>query len=216
MGSKTNNIITKTFSYPIPDDYLYQTNDENKVGTYTYTGPDKVWVFVDNATGKLVSGLCYTEHDDGEDVPTPAGQTKVCLTSENDPELLSIVWLGDNDYSALPQKEETLPDGSVYARTDPTPPDHTYEIMDCVYDFDSKSWVKPFPWKQPHMDWETLKTARVGLLAESDTILATKLLTTEQKAALEEYRQKLRDLPTTFAGIDPWKVPFPALPDGVI
>lgn len=212
---KENTIITKTFSYPLPDDYLYQTNAENKVGTYTYTGPDKLWVYVDNDTGKLHSGICYTDNDDGEGVPTPIGQTKVLVTAEDDPEILSMVWLGDNDYSSLPTVAQELPDGSVYSRPDPTPPDHTYELMDCVYDIENKQWVKPFPWKKPHMDWDTLKDARTSLLAESDKIIATKILTEDQAAALEEYRQKLRDLPTTFAGIDPWKVPFPALPDGV-
>lgn len=212
---RENTIITKTFSYPIPDDYLYQTNTENKTGSYTYTGPDKLWVFVNNDTGKLYSGICYTEKDDGEDVPNGIGQTKVLVTAEADPEILSMIWLGDNDYSALPTKAEELPDGSVYSRVDPTPPDHTYELMDCVYNLESQTWIKPFPWKKPHMDWDTLKAARINLLAESDKIIATKILTEEQAASLEVYRQKLRDLPTTFDGIDPWKVPFPTLPDGV-
>ena len=89
------------------------------------------------------------------------------------------------------------------------------ELMDCVYNLVSKSWNKPFPWKQPHMDWDQLKAARLGLLSESDQILTTKQLTDEQKAAMEVYRQKLRDFPDTFAGIDPWKVSFPEIPDGV-
>lgn len=212
---RENTIITKTFSYPIPDDYLHLTSVENKVGSYTYTGPDKLWVFVDNETGKLHSGICYTDKDDGEDVPSGPGLTKVCVTAENDPEILSMIWLGDNDYTALPTLAEQLPNGGVYSRVDPTPPDHTYELMDCVYNLENQTWVKPFPWKTPHMDWETLRNARTNLLAESDKIIATKILTQEQTAALEEYRQKLRELPTTFDGVDPWKVPFPELPDGV-
>lgn len=214
MERKTNNIISKTFSYPVPDDYLHQTSAQNKTGTFTYNGPDKVWVFVDNETGKLKSGLHYTERDDGADLPTPVGMTKVCLTAENDPELLSIVWLGDNDYSTLPQKVENLPDGSTYSRPDPTPPDHTYELMECEYDFATQTWKKPFPWKKPHMTWEELRRARVGLLAMSDEILATKLLSDETKAEMQVFRQTLRDLPATFDGIDPWKVPFPELPNG--
>lgn len=215
MGSKINNIVTTTFSYPVPDDYLHQTNSQNKTGTYSYTGPDKLWVFVDNTTGKLPSGICYTERDDGEDIPTPEGWTKVCVDSETEPALLSMIWNGDNDYSALPTKTENLPDGHSYTRPDPTPPDHTYELMDCVYNVVTKSWNKPFPWKQSHMDWDQLKAARVALLNESDQILTTKQLTDEQKAAMEVYRQKLRDFPVTFAGIDPWKVSFPEIPDGV-
>lgn len=112
------------------------------------------------------------------------------------------------------KKVENLPDGSVYARPDPTPPDHTYELMECEYDFSTQSWKKPFPWKKPHMDWDQLRTARVGLLAHTDEILATRLLSDETKAELEVFRQTLRDLPATFDGIDPWKVPFPEFPAG--
>ncbi len=215
MGSKINNIITKTFSYPLPDDYLYLTNSQNKTGSYTYTGPDKVWVFINNETKKLDSGLHYTERDDGEDIPTPAGYTKVCVDANTDPEILSILWQGDNDYSRLPTKVENLPDGSTYTRPDPTPPDHTFELMDCEYDLEAKAWKKPLPWKKPHMDWDGIRKGREGLLRESDLILSTKVLTDEQKAQLEEYRQKLRDIPSLFEGIDPWKVPFPDMPEGL-
>ena len=86
--------------------------------------------------------------------------------------------------------------------------------MECEYDLVAKAWKKPFPWKKPHMTWDELRAARVGLLGHTDEVLATKLLSDADKAELQEYRQKLRDLPATFDGIDPWKVPFPELPNG--
>ena len=61
------------------------------------------------------------------------------------------------------------------------------------------------------MDWETLKSVRDGMLLASDKKIVVSTDDTE-KAAWETYRQKLRDLPRIFAGIDPWKVPFPAEP----
>jgi len=60
------------------------------------------------------------------------------------------------------------------------------------------------------MDWEMLKKVRESGLAASDRQL--RLATPEQIPAWEEYRQKLRDLPATFAGVDPWKVIFPEEP----
>jgi len=46
MGERNNNIISKTFNYDLPDDYLNQTNNNNLIGSFTYSGPDKLWVFV--------------------------------------------------------------------------------------------------------------------------------------------------------------------------
>jgi len=44
------------------------------------------------------------------------------------------------------------------------------------------------------MTWDELRAARVGLLGHTDEVLATKLLSDADKAELQEYRQKLRDL----------------------
>ena len=51
------NKITKTFTYDCPDDYLYDTNALGKTGEWTYTGPDKIWVLVDNTTNKFAGGV---------------------------------------------------------------------------------------------------------------------------------------------------------------
>jgi len=208
-----NTIIEHTFTYPVPDEYLHQTSNSNKTNTWTYRGPDKLWIWVNNNTGKPVSSFHVTERENGQDHPTPEGQTKVLIDPRKDPEIASIVW-NRIDYGTLEQVEEELPDGSIYAVPSPLPPDHTYEFMDCVYNISTQSWNKPLPWKKPHMTWDELKGARAGMLKASDSML-TGYLTDEQRAEWEEYRQKLRDLPTTFAGIDPWKVPFPRDPNSL-
>ena len=115
-------------------------------------------------------------------------------------------------YGDLPHTVENLPDGVTYGHPDPIPPDHTYELTDIQYNVETQQWVKPFPWKKPHVDWEELKQARNDMLKASDTklVMAT---SDEERAAWEVYRQKLRDLTTTFDGVDPWKVMFPQAPD---
>lgn len=210
--AKTNNIIKKTFTYDIPDDYLYQTNTKGLTGTYTYEGPDKLWIFVDKETNKIFGSLIYTDAEDGDSVPTPEAAYKVCVDANVDPELVSMLF-NVVDYSTLPTVAEDLPDGSQYVRPISPPPDHTYELNDCVYDPVAKAWVKPLPWKQPHMTWDELKQARNMMLLGTDKVLVQNLLTDEQKIEFEAYRQLLRDLPVTFAGIDPWKVPFPDEPN---
>lgn len=211
-----NTIVSKTFTYDLPDDYLSQTSELGLTGTFTYEGPDKVWIFVDDTTGHPASGLYYTEDINGADVPTPTDQIKVLVTADREPEIISLI-TGNMDYSGLPQKDEALPDGSVYSRCDPTPPDHTYEFEELQYDVTADPngghWIKPLPWKKPFTDWDQLKAARNGLLAMSDDFLAnTPTLTDAKRAEWETYRQALRDLPVTFDGIEAHKVPFPAEP----
>ena len=60
------------------------------------------------------------------------------------------------------------------------------------------------------MDWDELKRVRNEMLKATDQ--KVKAATDEEKPEWETYRQKLRDLTKTFAGIDPWKVPFPPEP----
>lgn len=206
-----NKIITKTFTYNLPDDYLHQTSNLKKTGTWTYTGPDKLWIFADSDTGKIRGGFHYTEKDNGADVPTPEGQIKILVDVEKDPIIASMIH-NEVDYGKLPQHEEPLPNGLVYARPDPTPPDHTYELTEIVYDVKTQSFVQPFPWKKPHITWDELKQARDSILSSSDINVYMAQSNPELKAEWEEYRQTMRDLPTTFAGIDPWKVPFPPQP----
>jgi hypothetical protein len=211
MGIRQNTIITKTCTYDLPDDYLYQTNTLGLTGSYEYEGPDKLWIFVNEETGMPINGQVYTERDDGDEVPAPQGTIKVFVDANVETVLASMIWR-HKDYSYLPTITEQLPDNTSYTRPEVQPPDHTYEFMECVYNVATNEWVKPFPWKKPHMTWEGIRQGRLSLLAASDRVLATTLLTTSEAAEYEVYRQKLRDLPAVFEGVDPWKIIFPEPP----
>lgn len=202
--------ITKTFTFDLPDDYLYQTNNLKKTGEWTYTGPDKMWIFVDNTTKKIISRFHYTELDNGADVPTPIGQTKVLVDANVNPLLASMIH-NEIDYGTLPQLVEELPDGNTYGRPDPQSPDHTYELTDIIYDEETGEFVKPYGWKQPHVTWDELKKWRNQQLALSDAKIRT--CRPDDIPAWEEFRQKLRDLPALMGNVDPWKVIFPKAPD---
>lgn len=201
--------IEKTFTYNIADAYLYQTRKLKKTAKWTYKGPDKIWVFVNNTTGKILGKIHYTEQDNGADIPTPEGETKVFIDANTNP-LLASLFADETDHGTLPQTIEELPEGYTYGHTDPIPPDHTYEVMDLVYNFTKQEFTTPYPWKQPHMNWEMFVQARNSMLNWSDTQI--RLAATEKVAEWEIYRQKLRDITTTFKDIDPWKIPFPEPP----
>lgn len=204
-----NTKIEKTFTYDLPDQYLHQTNNQKKTGNWTYKGPDKLWIFVDKETRKIKSAFHYTERDNGADVPTPEDQYKVLVDANVDPIIASMIH-NEYEYGKLPHTEEKLPDNTFYGHPDPLPPDHTYELTEIEYDPELGKFVKPFPWKKPHVSWDDILGQRNGLLNWSD--FQYKLATDEEKPAWEVFRQKLRDLPETFKGIDPWKVSMPEHP----
>lgn len=204
-----NRIIEKTFTYNVPDEYLHNTNRLKKTNTWTYKGPDKLWIFVDKETNKIPSRFHYTERDNGAEVPTPEDQYKVLVDADQNPLLASMIH-NELDYGTLPHDIEEFADGSTYGVPNPLPPDHTYELVDVEYNPESGEFLTPYPWKKPHMDWETLINIRNQLLAASDQ--SYRMAAEEDKTAWEEYRTKLRDLPDTFAGVDPWKVSFPEQP----
>lgn len=221
MTEKVNNHIDVTFTYDAPDDYLYQTNELGKTGTWTYNGPDKIWVFVYKDTNRL-TGQFLSEKEDGEHYPTPLDQIKVMIDCNVNPLLPCLVGADEiRDYNLLEQHEEELPCGNVYKRPLTPPPDHTYEMGEIVYNPATGDFDKPYPWKKPHSDWEMVRTWRNHALIGIDYKAPTDA-PESVRAAWEAYRQELRDLPQTHGAehagetptTDPWKVHMPKAPDG--
>jgi hypothetical protein len=216
---RTNNKISVEFTYDVPDDYLYLTNDLGKTGIWTYDGPDKCWVLVDKATNRFVS--VKTEADDGDVYPVPPNIEKVFVNCQDNPLFCTIIGLDEiRDYSDLPQYEEQLPDGNVYSRPAVPAPDHTYELQDIAYNPITKEFVKPYPWKKPHVTWNDIRAWRNSWLAYHDSKNVDDM-PPALRTQWEEFRQKLRDIPQTYGAepggtpiIDPWKFVPPVAPDG--
>lgn len=212
MGERTNNIITKEFTYDIPDDYLGQTNDNNNTSTWTYEGPDQLYVFAYADTNIVDLSPSYTIAEDGDEVPEPTGmyRVKVDTSIDNHMPLASIIWQ-DLDFDNLVFKEETMPDGSIWRCLDPLPPHEVYDDDNITYNSETNTFT--YPWMQPHVDWDEIRSARVGLLNMSDEAIKDKEeYTTEELEEIKIYRQKLRDLPELFDGYPAWKVSFPEIP----
>lgn len=211
------NKITKTFTYALPDDYLYDTNALGNTGQWTYTGPDLIWVFVDKATNKFHGGF-KTEDDNAIHYPTPPDYYKVLVSAIKDPLLATLFDAGDRiDYATLPQLSETLPDGNVYTRPETPAPDHTYDVSEITYDPTAGKFIKPYPWKKPHMDWTKMREWRNTALLNSDKKIHEDT-PAEYAQRWEEYRQFLRELPQLHGAAhsgetpttDPWKLqPYP-------
>lgn len=208
-----NTIIEKSFTYNMPDDYLKETTELNKTGSWIYKGPDKIWVFVVKETLKLTGGF-ITEAEDGEVYPTPLDQLKILVDCNENPLLATLVGADEvKDYSQLENHKETLLDGSVYIRPLNSPPDHTYEMTEIVYDTDLEDFVTPYPWKKPHVTWDDIRTWRNRLLIAADQKTPSDM-PASLVAQWEEYRETLRNLPQAHGAehsgeipiTDPWKI----------
>jgi len=213
MGERTNNIITKEFTYNVPDDYLAQTNENADTASWTYEGPDRLYIFAEQDTNIVHISPSYTIADDGDDIPTPVGMYKIEVdaTKTNHLPLASIIYQ-TIIFTELPTRSETLPDGSICNILDPIPPHEAYDDDAITYNASNNEFN--YPWKSPHTSWENLTSMRNHLLNQSDEwIKDAAEYTEDQLLELKAYRQLLRNLPTTFSGIDPWKVPFPDVPE---
>lgn len=216
------NKIKKTFTYDIPDDYLYQTNDLKKTAQWEYNGPDRLWVFVNKDTNMLDPSIMLTDDNDGEICPTPLDKIKVMIDCNENPLLCTLVGGDDRvDYSKLPQYIEELPNGQEYQRPLDPPPDHTYDDQTIQYDIEKNEFVTPYPWKQPHASWDDIRIYRNNLLKHND-FSTPHDMPASLKQRWEDWRQELRDIPQTYGAsdksviplIDPWKVqPFPPAPN---
>jgi hypothetical protein len=194
-----------------------QTSDLGLTGKWTYVGPEFIWVFVDKSTNKLDLGKNYIAHDpkdaDSQKIAELfAGQAyRAVLVDPKQEPCLASVYMPQPMASELPQKEYKLDgdDTVYYSRPDPQFPDHTYELSEIQYDFVTNSWVKPFPWKQPHVTIEQMDNAIQVIVASAEADLADEDTTDEMKSKLETFVTEMKNVKTKFAGWQPWQIPFP-------
>jgi hypothetical protein len=204
---------TVNFNYKIADSLYSQTDTQGKTLPATYTGPDRIWVFVD-AAGKIIAGnRFYTTADDGADIPTPSGELKVEIVAAENPLVISSIYSRGCTFPGLVGKTETLVNGVVTL----LPQEdiyHTYNVAELTYNTVSKTWSMPYQAAQT--TWDDILNVRNTKLTASDGRIAPDM-PENLKTAWAEYRQKLRDLPTTFGKGTPsetpaWKIQFPDQP----
>ena len=223
--------ITKDFTYDIPDEYLAQTKANGDTATASYTGPAKLWVFVQEQTGKNTSDAMQLDEnwDGNPDLPAPEGQVKVELDCEGADTLICAIFLPHSvSVKNVTDVVTDLPeDYGKYSNPWPPTPDHAYEREMLVYKPDTADiadtagkehtggdWELTF--KQPWMTWGTMTQLRNDLLAMSDGTVSFDH-TDSVKQPWIDWRQKMRDLPTVWkrgeAGEFPaHMVKFPAEP----
>jgi hypothetical protein len=207
---------TVNFTYKVADELFSTSDAAGNTADATYTGPDRIWVFVDADTGALNRTMPdLTSMEDGADVPTPDGELKVEIVAADDPLIISIIKSDLCETQNQTQITETLPDGRELLINNPADVDQTYDIDSLVYNTGTSSWDTP-AYKESTVTWEDKIHARNNMLLASDGKIAPDM-PDDIKQEWLDFRQTLRDLPSTFgygtdSEIAAWKVLLPDEP----
>ena len=209
--------ITVSFTYPIADVLYGSTTTNARTASASYTGPDRIWMFVDETTGTLQRiQPPFTTVDDGADVPTPVGMRKVEVVAADDPAVISIILEHLVTYADTSKTTDDLPDGSTCVYNTVADLCETYDMDNLVYDNATSTWDKG-AMDSPHVVWEDIINARNGALTATDGKISPDMPTAIKQPWID-YRAALRNLPATFGyGTDneteAWKVNMPDHPE---
>lgn len=208
---------TVSFTYDIADAMYASTNNDGRTGSGSYTGPDRVWVFVDSETNKFSQvQQPLTSMEDGADVPTPIGHRKVEVVAADTPAIIASIMeqFGYVTYDDESQVTETLPDGSICRYNTTASLSQTYNKDGLTHD--GSAWTWP-AFEQAPLTWDDVIEARNGALIASDGRISPDM-PDDVKAPWIAYRTALRNLPVTFKRgeadeIEAWKVEMPTHPE---
>jgi hypothetical protein len=103
----------------------------------------------------------------------------------------------------------------MYCHSWPTTPAHTIEIAEVTYDPEKGEFVKPYPWKKPHITTHEFLYYYYNMIEEIERYIKDEVdLHPDQLETLEKYRDELRDLQNKFEPFldRPWMIALPPDP----
>ena len=198
----------RILTYPIPDELYSATRTMGKTSTQTYIGPDSLFLYL-NEDGRIINSFAP------DDLPPPESvavdETVVEFVPETDEDYIKIMIL----YSHwLPKEYECAvgpDDDPNIIVSDPTDVIMVFDEVSIVEDYTAPLEFLVYT-RHKVRDDAWLRSVRDGMLLESDGRLSS-----DMPAALrtqwETYRQKLRDIPETYADVPNWLIRFPLSPD---
>lgn len=205
-------MITKTFTYNVPDSFLSVETTQEKTAEWTYVGPSKIWVFINEQTNKFDGIPFIMEKDDPLGTyPIPIGYYMVEIDANEEPLLATLFVNTASDVNVVGKTTEILPDGSTLELPDPIPPTLVYNLFEIEFDKETESFVEPFPFRTSEITWDSVRERRNTLLLNADAYPSLGMPETITQLWLD-YKQTLRDLPDVWADVEPWKVRFPKSP----
>ena len=207
----------QSFSFNIADALYASTATLNKTASATYSGPDRVWVFVDEETKLYRTSLSpLTSLEDGDSVPTPIGTIKVEVVAQDNPVVISMMKEDCVTYDDITTVDEEMPDGSIHTQNAVATLSQTYSIDNLRYNTETATWDLG-DFETADLSWDDVISVRNNMLTASDGKISFDMPDTIKQPWID-YRQALRDLPSTYGygtdnEIEAWKVNYPVAPE---
>ena len=198
--------VTFTFIYKAPNGSGNPDLSDYTMQNWTYTGPEILYVVVDETTGKVNGGMWNT----GPEVNAPPGNRIVVVRAEDLPELASLL-VGCLDDDHIRTISVNTPNGQTLQEHEYLPLCAAYNLNGFTYDFASLQWSKEWVGAE-HTTWEEIRTKRNFFLEGTDSKVRNDM-PNNVRQAWTAYRTLLRDITTNWAGYEPWQVEFPVAPD---
>jgi hypothetical protein len=210
-------MINKNFTIPLADEPYLDTTTLNKSHAATYTGPKYLKIVIDSATKyveRVVAGADTLDELNASNVPQEPEKNYHILDANTD--TFEAAYLtGLYNTGVTENYTETLP--TIDAEGNPetwsyTWDDNTGMIAQQYFNLDLKFvsgvFVKP--------RFRTHALTRESFLASMQTQITNitnalennETLTDEARAQLETYVTWLENVPTKYAAVKHWKIPF--------
>jgi hypothetical protein len=211
------NIISKTFTFPIPDEFLHDDIITPSSQDWEYIGEDYINVLVERGTNKPHFGTLSDDMiNDGR--PIPLDHYVVRIDAMQEP-LIATLLCGpgkeDNEFEKFRPEADVVVDSvdgyGEYLEPSKYHPWEIFNLDTITYDPEKRKWnIQVIHYLDivggiDELTWDMLREMRDNDLKASDGMESGDMpesMITE----LREYRQKLRDWPNVMQDLakDPW------------
>ena len=215
--------VQRTVTFEMPDEYEQEvpTTTMGKTSTIEYDGPEQLILWIDKESQDIEQTW---DKDDYTERPVPLNCEVQTIDADSDENCIKIGLL----FGGFPQRllyEIRVGPADEMNRViaDPSDPRTIFSENDIVEDYtkplvfrqganyDGVTGANPGAWRRRNDDF--IRNVRNGLLSASDGAVAEDM-PADLKAEWETYRQKLRDLPATWAAVPNHLISYPVSPDG--
>lgn len=209
------NIIAVEFDLPLPNEFeVDHSFSEGKTRKYTYHGPDRIWLQIDEDGREKHGPLEASDIADGRPIPADVFEwfELDCRTYPLICQLRAGIINELQEEHTGEQYHPDSPEISGYPRYSyPTPimpgdifDKNSLQIVDGIPTIRQFTAIEKLIDRENALTWDDIRDHRNTLLTQSDTSIAEDM-PQDLKDSWLEYRQLLRDLPTTLeaAGVPP-------------
>lgn len=209
--------MNKNFTITLPDEPFKTTSDLNKTVNCTYTGAKILVISVHNETGQVagVEKQYSKESDiDWDSLPVPRDHSLHILNAADN--LFEAAYI-NHDYTTeeVADYEETLPTGETwdYPYEQDGIINSTFKNLDLYYDVATKTFSGPGYLEPAIASVDELKQYFPERIAEADEVLDNAGdYSQEDIEKVQAFKDWYVNFDKNYAGVDPWKIPFPSFP----